>query len=231
MLPATFEEALKWLKPFLVPLHTFNVCPNACIVYRKQYESETTCPFCGCNRYDVDGKTALKNFSYFPLTLRIRRMLATKNIYELFNQHKNHTSEENVWTDIQDSKIWKEVWFGNEGVFSADENGIVLTLCLDGVNPFKQHQIDYSMWPIEISIDNLPPKIGSQEPKSLEPYMAILVDELLELQNCKMFDFNDNPIGRVRQTSSFHSGFSSNRESLASSWFCEGTSSLPFLSN
>ena len=78
------------------------------------------------------------------------------------------------------TKIWKDEGFGS-GVFSADENGIALTLCLD-LNNTKL----IILWPIEISIDNLLPKIwktcagiliagiipglGSQEPKSLEPY-------------------------------------------------------------
>lgn len=60
------------------------------------------------------------------------------------------------------------------------------------------------MWPIVLTILNLPPKIrysfsnlllvgivpgnNQKEPSSLDPYLEILVDELLGLSNKTMFD-------------------------------------------
>ena len=208
-LPDSFEAALKILEQFLIPLNTFNVCPNDCIIYRKDYEHETKCPFCSSERFDVDGKTALRNFTYFPITPRIQRMVATKNLNDLLNKHKSDVNDKFMQSDKQHSKKWKEEWFGEEGMFADVDIGIVLSTCLDGFNPFKQQQINYSMWPIELSVDNFPPAIrktsagimiagiipgnGEKEPK-LEPYLELLVEELLTLEKCNMTDYTGKTV-------------------------------------
>ena len=204
-LPSDFEQAMKIIEPFLIPMHKFNVCPNDCIIFRKEYTDANECPKCGEKRYQLDGKTARRNFTYLPITSRIKILFSTSSLHSLITQH-NDKLQTDVISDIHDSDTWRNDWFGPEGEFSGNKNGVVLALCLDGVNPFSSMQIDYSLWPIELSILNFPaklrksssgimiggiiPGIGTGEPKSLEPYMELLVEELLSLQDCKMADEN-----------------------------------------
>ena len=93
-------------------------------------------------------------------------------------------------------------------MFKGDGRGISLTLCTDGVNPFAHNRVSYSMWPIMLTLLNLPrnlrnrfssillvgivPSNGPHEPQSLQPYLDILVDELLELSSCKMYEAYQN---------------------------------------
>ena len=86
-------------------------------------------------------------------------MIETENLCLLLNKHKYNQHEDHIQRDKHDSKVWKEDWFGVGGLITDFYYGIVLSICLDGVNPFKQNQIDYSMWPIEVSVDNFPPSI------------------------------------------------------------------------
>ncbi|KAL8114339.1 hypothetical protein AgCh_021260 [Apium graveolens] len=55
-----------------------------------------------------------------------------------------------------DAQTWKEVdarWPD----FSSDPRNLRLDLSSDGFNPFRSYNLDYSCWPILISIYNLPP--------------------------------------------------------------------------
>ena len=112
-----------------------------------------------------------------------------------------------TWTiiiyDIQQSNAWKEA-YSKAGVFSGDPRGISLALCTDGVNPFAHNKVQYSMWPLMLSLLNLPrrmrnkfasillvgivPANGTKEPQDLNPYIDIFVNELLELCSSTLFD-------------------------------------------
>ena len=206
LVPQCFDSLQLFLKPFLVPIIVFDMCHNDCIAFRKEYAEEKSCPKCGSSRYDNEGNA--RKFSYMSVEQRIRRMVETEGIREVLDMHKFRDSD--VQHDYQDSKAWKVEYFGPEGVLSDADEGISLTLCLDGVNPYGPHN-DYSMWPILLSIDNFPAAVrktsagtilagvvpaGSkgQEPKSLEPYLEILVDEMKAMENTTMKDHRGKDI-------------------------------------
>ena len=112
---------------------------------------------------------------------------------------QSHSSSECVMNDIYDASAWK--WaYSAEGVFGGDQRGISLALSTDGVNPFHRQHISYSMWPIVLTLLNLPSKIrnlyanlmmieivpgkGSKE----DPYLEVVVDKILSLSNANLFD-------------------------------------------
>ena len=83
-------------------------------------------------------------------------------------------------------------------------------MCVDGVNPFSVQRVSYSMWPIMLTILNLPrhvrntfsnfalagiiPSNGTGEPKHIAPFLDIIVDELLLLSSLSMYDaYRDAP--------------------------------------
>lgn len=82
---------------------------------------------------------------------------------------------------------------------------MLLQLSTDGVNPFSCNKVAYSMWPIMLSILNLPRNVRSlfgnimlagivpaqadgHEPKNIDPYLEVVVDEILDLSGVTFFD-------------------------------------------
>ena len=105
-------------------------------------------------------------------------------------------------TDIHDSLKWKEA-YNEKGTFQGVRRGVALSLCLDGLNPWTRNKATYSMWPIGLGQLNLPRQIRYQfanlllvgiipsqteggELKDLDPFLEVLVDEILALCGCKL---------------------------------------------
>lgn len=110
--------------------------------------------------------------------------------------------------DIHDSPKWKEA-FSTGGTFEGDPRGIGLSMCLDGLNPWSKNKTNYSMWPIVLGQLNLPRRIRynfanlilagiipsqvqGKEPKHLDPFLEVLVDEMMFLSGCKFYDAYQN---------------------------------------
>ena len=46
LLPMSYQEAYKIIRPYLNPEVIFDVCPNDCILFRGEYKDNVTCPKC-----------------------------------------------------------------------------------------------------------------------------------------------------------------------------------------
>lgn len=206
-MPNSYEAALRIIEPYLVKPVVYDVCQNDCIVFRGEYKLRLTCPECGCDRYiSKDSSTAVRNFTYLPIKPRLQRMFGNSNISQILQCHGTLSyldPELDHVFDIQQSIAWKK-FYSENGIFEGDPRGLSLSLCTDGVNPFAHNRVSYSMWPMMLSLLNLPrniryqfgsillvgiiPSNGAQEPKSLNPYLEILVDEILELSSSTLYD-------------------------------------------
>ena len=129
-------------------------------------------------------------------------MFKNKEMSELFQRHCSF-SESCLMYDVHNSPAWKHV-FAKDGVFGGDCRGLLIQLSTDGVNPFSSNKVCYSMWPVMVTILNLPkilrnkhecvmlagiiPANAKHEPKSIDPYLEVLVDELIELDGTLFFD-------------------------------------------
>ena len=200
-LPDTYEAALKIIEPFLVKPIEFHACPKDCIVFRGESLHLDCCPVCEADRFIKPGVPA-KRFLYLPIGPRLERMFGTAILSELLQSHINRNFCGKLF-DVQDACTWKSAYSAT-GIFNGDPRGISLSLCTDGVNPFSHNRVSYSMWPIVMAILNLPrsvrlsfgnlllvgivPGNGTKEAYSLDPYLNILVDEILELINRNVFD-------------------------------------------
>lgn len=198
VLPDSFDRAMKVIEPFLVKPLLFHCCPNDCIVYRGDYAERDRCPICDTSRY-TRGLIPAKPFTYLPIGPRLVRLFGTSNLAQIIQSHSSEFHP--LMYDIQDSPAWRNV-YDNDGVFLGDPRGISLSLCTDGVNPFQKDHVTYSMWPIVLTVLNLPSDVrhlfsnfmlvgivpGPSEPASLNPYLEILVDEILSLTNMKVYD-------------------------------------------
>ena len=106
--------------------------------------------------------------------------------------------------DIHDSPKWKSS-FSVGDILNGHSRGVALSLRLDGLNPWSKNKCSYSMWPIVLGKLNFSRKlryhfanlllgeiISSQtqgkKPKHLDPFLEVLVDEILSLSSCKIYD-------------------------------------------
>jgi len=119
---------------------------------------------------------------------------------QLLQSHQQENPTEIV-SDLHQSPAWKSR-YDVTGPFQGDPRGISLSLCADGTNPFSKERVVYSMWPITLSILNLPRQIqnlpgsivlagiipGKSEPQNMDPYMEILVDELCSVNGLELYD-------------------------------------------
>lgn len=200
-LPASYSDAMKLVEPFLIQPIIFHACPNDCIVFRGDYIALDTCTVCGASRYDDTGSPA-KRFTYLPVGPRLVRLFGTPNLAKIVQAHGLNNSSE-IMYDIHDSPTWKMA-YSSDGEFASECRSISFAFNTDGVNPYSQNRVTYSMWPIILTVLNLPRNIrydfgnfwlvgtipgnGTKEPKSLDPYLSILVDELLSITNKEVFD-------------------------------------------
>ena len=197
MLPSSYSAAMKVVEPFLVQPLVLDVCQNDCVIFRGKNATLNECPVCNSKRYK-------RRFLYLPLGPRLERIFGTRSLAKLVQDHEHLTStSDEILYDVQSSPIWKAA-YSTEGVFRGDCRGIAFGLCADGVNPFSHLRTTYSMCPIVLSLLNLPrsvrynfgnlflvgivPGNGRQEAKSIQPYLEVLVDELISLSHRKLYD-------------------------------------------
>jgi len=203
LLPATYYSAYKLIEPFLLKPKVYHACPNDCIIFHKEYTNAITCPKCASARY-IHKNIPAKKFVYLPLRPQIVRIFNYKTMAKLVQAHPGALeSSSSLMYDIHDSRVWKEA-YSKTGIFREDHRGMSFALCTDGVNPFFHNHIAYSMWPIMLTLLNFQryicnsynsifvagmiPGNGTHEPKNLDPYMEILVNEILELTDIQMYD-------------------------------------------
>lgn len=119
----------------------------------------------------------------------------------LASEEEEERADDPEVSDLHQSEAWITSYSEN-GQFQGDPRGIALSLCVDGMNPFSKEKVSYSMWPITLNVLNLPFGVrnclgsmmlagnipGKSEPKDLNPYLEILVDEILELNNSDCYD-------------------------------------------
>lgn len=205
-LPQSYNDALKMLRPFLSPVKDYHCCVNDCIIFRDShigdYAQLSVCPECGEDRYKAGTRIPRKRFKYLPLETRVRRLFSDKITSKLLQSHNDtKVSAENKISTIHQSEAWKS-WYSSEGIFKGDTRALSFAVCLDGLNPFSREKASYSTCPIFLSILNLPHHVrmlsgsamltgliaGPNEPKSTNPYVDVLVDDILHLNTLKVYD-------------------------------------------
>ncbi len=202
-LPASYSDIMKLVEPFLMQPIRFHCCPNDCIVFRGVHTDLDSCPICGTSRYMKPGIPA-RTYTYLPVGPRLVRLFGTHNLAKIIQAHGLRCCSDGlIMYDIHDSPSWK-LAYSSTGNFSSDCRGISFALNTDGVNPYSQNRVSYSMWPIILTLLNLPrqfrctfgnfwlvgtvPGNGTKEPRTMDPYIEILVDELLSITNQILFD-------------------------------------------
>ena len=210
-LPSSYAAALAKIRPFLLPVTDYHCCINDCIIYREEYKCMTQCPKCGEPRYFDGTEAPRKRFKYIPLTPRFQCYYGNTNMSQLLQSHNSDLQQVREVQDLHQSKAWYE-WYGKGGQFHENPRSLSLGLCTDGLNPFSHNKVAYSMWPITLSLLNLPRNIrqlfgammlvgiipGKSEPANSDPYLQVVVDELLQLFDFTLYDAYRNEHFRLK---------------------------------
>ena len=131
-----------------------------------------------------------------PLEERVR-LFANKEMSRLLQSHSSPDSStpQHIVNSIHNS----EGWYGPTGAFKGDHRGLSFAVCMDGLNPFSREKNSYSTCPIflviPISIRMLSGSIlltgliaGPREPKNTNPYVDVLVNDVLKLNTLTVRD-------------------------------------------
>ena len=201
------EKDVELSEPFSEDIDKEVDLPTAkrCCVSEKvgKYANCDTCPKCGDARYEVQTKIPRKRFRYIPLAPRLQRLFHDSYMSQKLQSHSKRNDEptSKVMTDIHDSAAWTSKYSDN-GAFQGDPRGVSLALCTDGMNPFSKMNQTYSMWPIVLTVLNLPRHIrnlagsmllsgiipGRSEPKNMDAYLDVLVEEIMHMNTSEVYD-------------------------------------------
>ena len=173
----------------------------------REYANLSKCPECDEDRYEPGTMIPRKKFKYMPLENQVRRLFANKTTSQLLQSHSmpNSSNTDDMINNIHQSPAWKS-WYNSTGVFQGDQRGLSFCICMDGLNPFSREKNAYSTCPIVLMILNLPHHIrvlpgsimltaliaGPKEPKNCNPYVDVLVDDIMHLNTLTVYDgYND----------------------------------------
>jgi hypothetical protein len=187
--------ALSGVKPV-----AYHCCINSCCCYTRAYAALEECPYCNEPRYD-SSRHPRRIFEYLPIIPRLVNLFLDEKFAKAMNYRHDypyqHGPKEDVFDGRQYAKLCQtKVTIGDVTLphrFFEQITDIALGLSADGVGPYQKRGA--TCWPLILVNYNLPPELryklvnilcagvipGPKEPKDMDSFLAIIVDELLEL--------------------------------------------------
>ena len=86
LLPTSYQEAYRIIKPYVVPEVVFHVCINDCILHRGEHKDSAFCPKCGEARFKMQN-VPRRTFHYLALGPRLVRSYGTEGISYMLQSH------------------------------------------------------------------------------------------------------------------------------------------------
>ena len=208
-LPGSHYEARRSIQKLGLHYNNVHACPNGCILFKDEHSTLDTYPKCSTSRWmDVSNNIPSKIIRHFPLIPQLKRMWRLAEIAKMLTGYRKHVSNDGVMRCVVDSPAWKhvdnDVAFDN---FGSEIRNMPLAVALDGVNPFKLNNTNWSTWPLLVLIYNFEPWFvtkkffislcilisGKHSPtsKGIGVFISPLVKELLQLwHGVQAFDFS-----------------------------------------
>ena len=133
----TFCEVKKILKGLELPHQKIHACPKGCMLFWKEDAELFKCKVCGNDRYKktLKGRDVRKNvLTYFPITPRLQRLFATKNICQEMTWHWKNPRVQGIMAHPSDGEAWNHLdnCFPD---FAAEPRNVRLGMCTDGFAP------------------------------------------------------------------------------------------------
>ncbi|XP_068338900.1 uncharacterized protein [Pyrus communis] len=179
-LPNNVMSTKGLLKNFMLPHQKIHACENDCMLYWKHNSGLDACQTCGVSRYttevDETSRSSKKRIPrkvlrYFPITPRLQRLYMSRHTSEDMCWHGLSRPEDGFLRHPADSFAWKQLDL-KFPTFGDEMRNVRLGLASDGFNPFGKCSSDYSIWPVLLTVYNLPPWLCMKAPFIL---MALLI--------------------------------------------------------
>ena len=90
-LPRSYREAKAFLKELGLSYDSIHVCPNNCILFRKEHAGKDKCPKCDASRWKYPDRKAcpVKVLRHFPLVPRRQRLFSSRETAENMRWHQS----------------------------------------------------------------------------------------------------------------------------------------------
>jgi hypothetical protein len=147
------------MKDIGMDYQTIDACPNDHIIYYGQHALKTECPQCLISRYRTDQVTKRvprKVLHHIPIIPHLQRLFRCESIAQFMDYHAHNRSGDGVLRMPADGSAFREIeekWVD----FKDEPRNVRLSLPADGVNPFGELRYIYSVWPIFVINNNIPP--------------------------------------------------------------------------
>ena len=138
---------------------TIHAYPNDHILYHKQHEFATKFPNCHISRYrsnQITKKLLHKFLWCIPIIPRLQRLFRCPSLVEFMDYHVHNRCKDDIMQMPIDGFSFKEIeetW----SHFKEEPRNLKLSLAADGVNPYGDMRSVYSVWPIFVINNNIPP--------------------------------------------------------------------------
>jgi hypothetical protein len=147
------------MKDIGMDYQTIDACPNDHIIYYRQHASKTECPQYIISRYrtnQVTKRVPQKVLFHIPIIPRLQRMFRCEIIEQFMDYHARNRNEDGVLRMPNDGSAFREIE-GKWKDFKDEPHNVRISLVADGVNPFRELRSIYSVWPIFVINNNIPP--------------------------------------------------------------------------
>jgi hypothetical protein len=159
ILPRTYRYLHAIMKDIGMDYQTIDACPNDHIIYYGQHASKTKCPQCLISRYQTNQVTKMvprKVLRHIPIIPRLQRLFRCESITQFMDFHARKRSGDGFLRMPADGYALREIeekWAD----FKDEPRNVRISLASDGVNPFRELRSIYSVWPIFVINNNIPP--------------------------------------------------------------------------
>ena len=137
---------------------SINACPKDNFVYHKEQKNATEYPKFHMSRYRDDQVTKelpRKVLCYIPIILHLKQLFRCSSLAQFMDYHAcNRSWDDIIWMSADNSTSMdiEEKW----PHFKEPQN-LMLSLAIDDVNQYGEMRSVYSIWPIFVINNNLPP--------------------------------------------------------------------------
>ena len=160
MFPLTCREAHQLLVELAVEYKQIHSCKNDCILYRGEYQNKKEFIVWKEKRYRTDVQIPIvpnKVLRQMPIIPRIQRMFRCKSLAQLMDWHAKNRSKDGFMRIPADCKAMKHIEEKWPGKFKDEPRSIRFGLAIDGVCPFSSMSVTRTIWPVGLTVYNIPP--------------------------------------------------------------------------
>ena len=148
------------------------------VINYNQHEFETEYFKCRSSRYQIDQvmrKVPCKVLHYIPIISCLQRLFWCKNIAQFMDCHSRNISQDDI---IRMSAYGSAFRYMEEKWphFEEEPHSVMLSLAIDGVNPFAKMRFVYTVWPIFVINNSIPPWLSiKREHKMLSMIIPVIL--------------------------------------------------------